>query len=87
MQYLIIATVVLGVLKLAGTIAVSWLWIFSPIVLGLAILFIVTLFFPFLAFSAIFAFGVLGILVERVCDKLECRWEKKKGRKKTEEDL
>lgn len=87
MQYLIIATIILGVLKMAGTLAISWLWVFAPIALGLLVMFLTTFFFPFFAFGMIFMFGVLALLAERWCNYLECRWEKKKGRKRTEEDL
>jgi len=41
--WLAIATFVLAILKLTGTITLSWWWVFAPMLLGLGILLVVIL--------------------------------------------
>ena len=81
MNWLVLATVVLGVLKLAGYISITWLWVFSPLIIGLGLLFALTLFFPFLAFGAVFSFAALTVIAERICEYFENKeWRYKDGK-------
>lgn len=48
---LLLATVLLGVLKTAGLIAISWWWVFSP------------LWIPVAVFLAVIAVGLVGFLL------------------------